>query len=140
MKELTAYLNFDGNAREAMTFYSKCLGAELCTMLWSAAPPGQCEVPPEAKDRIMHASLTKGSVILMAADTFPGTPFQKGNNFTININCESRQESERLFAALGEKGKVIMPLQDMFWGSFWGMLTDQFGINWMFSFEHPKKG
>ena len=140
MKGIHVYLNFDGNCREAMKFYEKCLGGELFIMPFSEGPKqfGFSDFPKEAHDRIMHASLTKGSVILMASDTMPGMPFQQGNNFAVSINCESLQEIQRLFGALGEKGKVTMPLQDAFWGSHFGMLTDQFGINWMFSFEKPK--
>ncbi len=135
MKEITTYLIFDGNCREAMTFYKRCLAAELHLMPFSE---GQCDFPEEAKDRIMHASLTKGPAVLMASDTMPGMPFQQGNNFSVSINCESLEEIERLFTALGEKGKVTMPLQDVFWGARFGMLTDQFGINWMVNFEHPR--
>ena len=89
---------------------------------------------------IAHASLTKEAPILMASDAMPGMPFTQGNNFWVNINCESLPEIERLFTALGEKGKVVMPLQDMFWGAHFGMLTDQFGINWMFNYERSKVG
>ena len=135
MKEITTYLMFDGNCREAMTFYEKCLGADLQIMPFSEAPG---DFPPAAKDRVMHASLTRGQANLMASDTMPGMPLQQGNNFSVSINCESLQEIERLFTAFGENGKVTMPLQDTFWGARFGMLTDQFGINWMFNFELPK--
>jgi PhnB protein len=74
----------------------------------------------------------------MASDTMPGMPFQQGNNFAINIACESVEEIDKFFAALGEKGKVIMALQETFWAARFGMLTDQFGIGWMFNFEKPK--
>ena len=140
MKEINTYLTFDGNCREAMTFYGKCLGAELSIMPFSDAP---CDLPAagnDAKDRVMHARLAKGAAILMASDTVPGMPLQQGNNFSVSVNCESLQEIERLFTAFGEKGKVTMPLEDTFWGARFGMLTDQFGINWMFHFEHPKQG
>ena len=139
MKDMNTYLNFDGNCREAMTFYEKCLGAELSIMPYSAGE-GQCDFPPEAKDKVMHARLTKGQAVLMASDTTPGMPYQQGNNFSININCESLEEIERLFTAFREKGKVTVPLQDTFWGARFGMLTDQFGVNWMFNFELSKKG
>jgi PhnB protein len=135
MKEISTYLTFDGSCREAMKFYAKCLGAELQLMPFSEGPG---EVPKEAGDRILHAKLTKGLAVLMASDTMPGMPLQRGNNFSVSINCESLQEIEELFTALGEKGKVSMPLQDAFWGARFGMLTDQFGINWMFNFEKPK--
>lgn len=136
MKDFTIYLTFDGNCREAMEFYAKCLEAELNVTPFSE---GQCDVPKEASDRIMHARLTKGSAVLMASDTAPGMPFQQGDNFSICVNCESLQEIERLFTAIGENGRVTMQLQDTFWGARFGMLSDRFGINWMFNFEHPKQ-
>jgi PhnB protein len=135
MKDLTAYLNFDGNCRQAMKFYERCLGGELYMMPLSETPGDH---PKEAKDRIMHARLAKGSASLMASDTMPGMPFTPGNNVSLAIGCESLQETEKLFAALGENGKVTMPLQDTFWGARFGMLIDQFGIHWMFNFEKPK--
>jgi PhnB protein len=137
MKSATTYLMFDGNAHEAMTFYAKCLDAQLEMSKFSEAP---CDSPAAAKDRIMHASLTNGKVGLMASDTMPGMPFQVGNNFSIAIHCDSVAEADKLFADLGQKGKVTMPLQDTFWGAYFGMVTDQFGVNWMFNFEKPKQG
>ena len=136
MKELTTYLNFDGNCREAMTFYAKCLGAELQMMPFSEAPIAS---PKESKDRIMHARLSKGAAVLMASDAMPGMPFQQANNFAIATTCESPQEIEKLFAALSEKGKVTMPLQETFWAARFGMLTDQFGVNWMFNLYKPQQ-
>ena len=135
MKEIVTYLNFNGNCRDAMKFYERCLGGELHMMPFSEVPGNH---PPEAKDRIMHARLTNGSAVLMASDTMPGMPFQQGTNFAIAVMCQSQEELERFFNAVSEKGKVTMPLQDTFWGARFGMLTDQFGINWMFNFEKPK--
>src|SRR5712692_7080102 len=105
MKEVVTHLNFDGNRREAKDSYRKCFGAELYLMPFSEAPGDLPKQAQEAKDRIMHASLTKGFRLLMAADTMPGMPLQQGNNFTVSIQCESLQEIESLFTALGEKGK-----------------------------------
>jgi PhnB protein len=135
MKEVVTYLTFDGNCRQAMTFYQKCLGAELLLHPFSEMPGNH---PPEAKDRIMHARLSKGSTLLMASDTMPGVPLRQGNNFSISIQCESAHEIDTLFAALSQGGKVTMPLQDQFWGARFGMLQDQFGIQWMLNFEHPR--
>ena len=137
MKEINTYLTFDGNCREAMEFYKQCLGAELQMMPFSEA---QGELGRESKDRVMHARLSKGSTLLMASDTMPGHPYQQGNNFSVSVQCESLAEIEGFFAALGEKGKVTMALQGTFWGARFGMLTDRFGVNWMFNFEHPKQG
>ena len=137
MKQILTYLNFDGNCREAMTFYARCLGGELYIMPFSEAP---MDTRKEDKDRIMHATVSKnGTALLMASDTMPGTPFQQGTNFAICVAPESLEETERLFNAISENGKVTMPLQDTFWGARFGMLTDQFGINWMFNFEKPKQ-
>jgi PhnB protein len=136
MKDINTYLTFDGNCREAMTFYEKCLGAELHMMPFSQAPH---EFPKEQKDLIMHAQLKKGSAVLMASDGMGDAPVRQGNNFSVAIQCDSLQEIEKLFTAFSEKGTVVMPLQDQFWGARFGMLTDQFGIQWMFNFELPKK-
>ncbi|HTC34404.1 MAG TPA: VOC family protein [Bryobacteraceae bacterium] len=136
VKGIFTYLNFDGNCREAMQFYAKCLGAELQLSPFSDMPGNTA---PEAKDRIVHARLAKGSSLLLASDTQPGMPFQQGSNFSVSVQCESVQEIDTFFAAFSAKGAVAMPLQDMFWGARFGMLTDQFGIRWMFNFEHPKQ-
>jgi PhnB protein len=135
MKEITTYLTFDGNCRQAMEFYKRCLGGELFLMPLSDSLG---ETPKEAKDRIMHANLRNGSVALMASDRWGEHPYQTGNNFSICIASESLAETETLFAALGEKGTVTMALQDTFWGARFGTLVDQFGINWMINFEKPK--
>jgi PhnB protein len=139
VKGAITYLNFDGNCRDAMTFYGKCLQADPDFTPFSAGPP---ELPPVVKtapDRILHAELTCGPVVLMASDTLPGMSLQIGNNFSICIDCETRPETERLFAALSENGEVTMPLHDAFWGGRFGMLTDQFGISWMLSFRAPSQ-
>lgn len=132
MKEFNTYLNFDKNCRQAMEFYAKCLGADLQIMPFSQGP---MEVSAESKDLVLHARLTKGSQVIMACDCPPGMALQQGNNFSINIVCDSREEVDKLFAALSEKGKAVMPAQDMFWGAYFGMITDQFGVNWMFNYE-----
>jgi PhnB protein len=137
MKAINVYLTFDGNCREAMEFYKKCFGGELYMMRFSEAP-ADLKLPKESKDRIIHAKLTAGSAVLMASDTMPGMEFQHGNNFSVYVDCESEQEIKKLFAAVGKSGKVTMPLQDTFWGAYFGVLTDRFGISWMFSLEKPR--
>jgi PhnB protein len=117
-----------------MRFYEGCMGGDLQLMPFSEM---QGEYPKEAKDRVMHARLSKGPLVLMASDTMPGTPHQPGNNFSICIQCDSTEELERLFKAFSEGGTISMPLQDTFWGARFGMLKDRFGIHWMFNFEKP---
>lgn len=137
MKQLNVYLNFDGNCSEAMKFYQKSLKADLKIMPFSEMPAGHC--PPGAKDRVMHARLEKGNAILMASDTMPGQAFKTGNNFAVSIDCETKKEVDEFSNALKEGGVVMMPNQDMFWGAYFGMVTDKFGINWMFNCELEKK-
>ena len=139
MKEINTYLMFNGNCRQAMTFYQKALGAELQLMTYGEAPADMPkDMSQDSKDRIIHARLSKGAAVLMASDTPPGKECPAGSNFSVSIACESKAEVDRFFATLGEKGKVTMPLQDTFWNAYFGMLTDQFGINWMFNFEKPR--
>ena len=137
MKAFHTYLNFDGSTREAMSFYQKCLDAKLSPQTFRDA---KIDVPKGAEDRIVHARLEKGDQVLMASDTTPGMPFTPGTNFSISIQCESLPEIEKLFSAFSQGGKVTMPLQDTFWNARFGMLADRFGVNWMFNYEHPRKG
>jgi PhnB protein len=131
MKHAHPFLAFDGNCREAMTFYQQCLGAKLFLLTYGEAP---FESPPEAAERILHSTLSNEErVLLMAADTMPGAPFQPGNNFSIFLECESREEIDRVFAALAESGTITMPLQDTFWHARFGTLTDRFGVRWSFN-------
>ena len=141
MKEVVTYLNFEGNTRDAMTFYAHALGAEL--ELISFADHMGANLPKEmeaSKDGIMHARLSKASkTLLMASDAMPSMPLQSATNFSISVHCESAEEIEKFFAALSAGASIRMPLQDASWGARFGMLTDRFGIQWMFNYEHPKK-
>jgi PhnB protein len=131
------YLTFNGNCRDAMIFYERCFGGELHLMPFSDAPGN---FPKEARDRVMHASLVKDGIpVVMASDSMPGGSVTTGDNLSICLSPKSPEELERLFSALGEKGTVTSPLQDTFWGARFGTLKDQFGINWMFNYEKPKK-
>ena len=137
VKSFQPYLNFDGNTREAMEFYHKCLGGNLSIQTFGdVRAPG----PPGSENRVMHARLDRGNAVLMASDTMPGMQFNAGNNVHVNVDCESVEEIERIFKAMSEGGNVVMPLADQFWGAKFGMLVDKFGMHWMFNCELPKKG
>lgn len=137
MVGINAYLTFNGNCREAMQFYQKCLGADLQLMTFGESDP---HCPAGMKDRIMHARLVKGSAVLMASDVGPGMPFQQGiNNFSISLNFDNAPEIEKTYAALSEGGHVTMALQETFWAARFGMLADRFGVNWMLNFEKARK-
>ncbi len=138
MKNMNTYLIFEGNCRQAMGFYKKCLGGVLYMMPYSQAPG--CEnLLTKTKNWIIHARLTIKSQVLMASDTRPDMPVKEGNNFFISINCESIKETEKIFKALRAKGTVEMPPQETFFATRFAMLTDQFGIKWMLNFEKPEK-
>ena len=136
MKEMNAYLIFDGNCREALKFYARCTGGDLHLSTFAEAPG---DFPPEAQESIMHARLAKGTAVIMASDTMPGHPYIVGNNVWVAIKGESAEETEKLFAAFSENGKVVMPVGETFWAVRFGMLTDQFGVNWMFNFEKSRQ-
>lgn len=129
------YLHFDGDCREAMNFYGQCLGAEPNFTPYSAGPSDLIAAAPDAAERILHAEFTSGPVVLMASDVLPEMPFQRGNNFSISIACESEEELTRLFQAFGDGGQVKIALHDAFWGGRFGMLTDRFGIHWLFTYR-----
>jgi PhnB protein len=134
MKPLTPYLFFAGNAREAMEFYKECFGGKLEVMTYADAPedacPGGTKPTDETRDKVMHACLTTGDLILMASDNPVGAPVV-GDNISISIQPKDIPETERLFNALSEGGEVTMPLADTFWGAHFGMLKDKYGFHWM---------
>jgi PhnB protein len=134
MKEILAYLNFDGNCRQAMEFYSKCLGGELYVMTFAES---KMKTPPGAEDRLAHARVKSGTAVLMASDLPPGMTHKPGSNIALSLNCDSAEEAERVFAALSEGGKITMPIQQTFWALRFGGFTDQFGINWMINYYDP---
>jgi PhnB protein len=131
MKSFQPYLNFDGNTREAMTFYHQALGGDFFIQTFAEANvPG----PPGSENRIMHAAITKGVAILMASDTMPGHEFAMGTNVHVNIDCDDVADAERCFNALSGGASITMPLQETFWAKRFGMLVDKFGVHWMFNY------
>lgn len=135
MAQLGPYLTFDGNCAEAMNFYKEVFGGELRMQKFGDAP---MDSPADSKDRIMHAHLGNGAFNLLDSDGMPGQAPIQGNNVTLNVGSETKEEQEKYFNKLAEGGKVTMPLQDTFWGANFGMLTDKFGMHWMFNTEHKK--
>lgn len=129
MKPLVPYLFFNGNCREAMTFYRDCLGGNLELMTYADGPKDN-PCLKAATDKIMHGCLRDGAFSLMASDMLDDEPAQ-GNNVHLNIECESIAETQKLFKALGDGGEIKMPLADTFWGAHFGLLIDKFGMRWM---------
>lgn len=133
MSKITPYLFFDGNCREAMDFYHECLGGELKTQT-VAESPAAANMPKEAGPKIMHSTLDKGSLSLMASDMLGGKP-SSGNTICLTLVCESEEEIKAYFAALSRGGKVTSPLKTEFWGGTFGQLDDKYGFHWMLSYD-----
>ncbi len=135
MAKLNSYLNFDGTCEEAFNFYKSVFGGEFLGGVYKMKDMQGMEIPEEAKELVMHVGLPIGEDMLMGSDVMPGRPFTMGNNNYISIFPESREEADRLFAALSEDGEVEMPMEDQFWGDYFGSLKDKFGVYWMVNFN-----
>lgn len=144
MATVNVYLTFNGNCREAFDFYKSVFGGEYPYVgTFGEMPPvdGK-EIPEEDKNKIMHITLPiSRETMLLGSDTGRewGSHHQQGNNFSISINAESKEEADQLFNGLSEGGTVTMPMEDTFWGAYFGMFTDKFGISWMVNYDDPAK-
>lgn len=144
MATVNTYLTFEGNCEAAFNFYKAAFGTSFKDFNRFGEMPPQEGMPPlseEMKNRIMHVSMPVSvETILMGSDTLPGMSpsLTFGNNFSISLGVNSKEEADKLCAALSERGKITMPLEETFWGAYFGMWTDQFGINWMVNFDMPK--
>lgn len=132
---LQVYFVLNGNAKEAIDFYSGVFGSEAKIMTFGEAPPQPgYQLPEEAKDRIMHAHLEIEGNIVMFSDTFPGQPYTVGNNITLAIVTEDLDKLQRYYDQLKEGGKVGMELQETFWSKAYGQVTDKFGVEWQLNY------
>lgn len=139
MNALTPYLTFNGNARAAMEFYKECLGGDMFMQTFGESPMG-ADMPEGDKNLVMHASVTNGALVIMASDCRPGEPAVIGNNVSLSITGTSKDQLTDVFNKISAGGHTTMPLQDTFWGAYFGMCTDKFGINWMFNFDYEQQG
>ncbi|SKD09939.1 PhnB protein [Chitinophaga ginsengisegetis] len=143
MATTNIYLTFNGNCEEAFNFYKSVFGGEFSHVArFGEMPPDEsCQVSEAEKNKIMHISLPIGSSVLMGSDTGEqwATSFAQGNNFSVSVSADSKAEAEKLFGGLAKYGQITMPLADTFWGSYFGMIVDQFAINWMVGFDDPSK-
>ncbi|MDB5593287.1 MAG: hypothetical protein JWM36_248 [Hyphomicrobiales bacterium] len=136
--QLNHYLFLDGRCEEAFARYQQVLGGTLLAMIRHTGTPAEEHVPPEWRDKIMHACLETNGQRLMGSDTPPGRGSPLGG-FSIQIAAGSVEEAERVFAALGQGGTIAMPIGQTFWAERFGMLTDAFGVPWMIIFEGAVK-
>ncbi|MGI8469744.1 MAG: VOC family protein [Pyrinomonadaceae bacterium] len=139
MATINPYLDFDGNAEEAFNFYKSVFGGEFITLQRFKDMPEADKVSKSDGEKIMHISLPIGRKnVLMASDACEsmGRSITVGNNFYISIQADSKEEAADLFTGLSEGGKVEMPLGDTFWGAYFGMFSDKFGIKWMVNYDY----
>jgi PhnB protein len=138
IKKVNPYLNFNGTADKAIKLYESALGAKVETVMRFGEMP-DAKFGPDDKNRVMHAALQLGDGgVVMISDTMPDSPTTIGTNAYVALHFDDAAETASRFDALAAGGKVTMPLADTFWGAKFGMLTDAFGINWMFNCELKK--
>lgn len=143
MKAVNPYLNFPGTSEQAFLFYRSVFGGEFAVLMRFGDMPGGDHTSAQDRDKIMHVSLPlPNGTILMATDSCDsrGHQLQVGNNFYICLDCDDEAEVTKLFGALTAGGKVEMSPQKTFWGAFFAMGTDRFGVQWMFQYCYPKAG
>ncbi len=124
------YLLFNGRCQEAFTFYAECLGGKIEAMLPHAGTPAEGHVPPEWREKIMHARLSLGEDVFMGSDAPPGH-FEQPKGFSVTIQLTDPAEADRIFRRLSDGATVTMPIQQTFWATRFGMLVDRFGTPWM---------
>ncbi|WP_234108587.1 VOC family protein [Chryseobacterium sp. R2A-55] len=145
MAQVNAYLTFNGNCEEAFNFYKSVFGGEFPYIgHFGDMPPSEDgkQVAEADKDKIMHVSLPiSQETILMGSDTGGewASNHVAGNNISLSVNTDSKEEADRIFNGLSAGGKITMPLAETFWGAYFGMWTDKFGIHWMVNYDDPEK-
>jgi PhnB protein len=144
MATVNVYLTFNGNCEDAFLFYQSVFGGEFPYLGRFKDMPQEDgnKADPALAEKIMHISLPiSKETCLMGSDTGGewASSFKEGNNFSISINADTKEEADRLFNGLSAGGKVTMPMDQTFWGDYFGMWQDKFGINWMVSFNENQK-
>lgn len=134
------YLNFDGNCKAAFDFYKSVFGNEFSHISTFGEMPPQADMPidEDMKNRIMHVALPiSAETQLMGSDTGGewSKHYKQGNNFSISVNNSNVEEAKQIFEKLSQNGQITMPMEKTFWGAYFGMLIDQFGINWQVNCE-----
>lgn len=133
--KINPYLLFAGQCEEAFKFYEKLMGGKIEFMMSFANSPGQDQVPPEWRGKVMHARMSTPGGVLMGSDPPPGRQ-QKAQGFSVSLSVDDPAEAERIYQGLAEGAiTVTMPIQETFWAKRFGMLTDRFGIPWMINCE-----
>ena len=139
MATINTYLHSDGNTEAAFNFYKSVFGGEFTVFQRysdASGQPGSHPTEESEKEKILHVSLPIGKEnVLMGTDSVKsmGHHLVVGNNISVSVSTESKEETEKIFKGLSEGGQVTLPLADTFWGAYFGMCKDRFGIHWMVS-------
>lgn len=132
--QIHSYLTFNGNCREAMTFYQQCLGGKLSFQTVGESPLAN-KLPKQMKNSILHAMLSNENLVLMATDMVQEAGLIQGNNIALSLSCNSELEIKTCYEKLSAGGKANHPLENSFWGALFGDLTDKFGNHWILNFK-----
>ena len=141
MASVNPYLNFHGNTEEAFNFYRSVFGGEFLALQRFSDTEHGASLPDHEKNMIMHIALPFGNGnIIMGTDTLASTgqTLEKGNNVSLCVTPDTKEEGERLFKGLSQGGTVTLPYEKAFWGAYFGMLTDKFGVQWMINYDEKK--
>lgn len=146
MAQVSIYLNFQGNTAEAFNFYKSVFNTEFSSPIMymkdmPAGENGPMPLPENEMNAVMHVALPiLGGTTIMGTDMLEsmGHKLVLGNNMTISLGPDSKEETDRLFAALSEGGSDIAPMRQEFWG-YWGCCVDRFGVRWMFNFSNQQQ-
>lgn len=140
MNTINPYLNFEGHCEEAFNFYRSVFGGEFIQVSKFKDMPAEFPISEAEKEKLMHIGLViNKETIIHGSDTsaqYAGR-FKMGTNISLTVNTDNKGEADRVFVALSAGGKVDMPMSQTFWGAYFGMFTDKFGIQWMVSYEKP---
>jgi len=132
--KMSTYVNFAGTCAKAFRFYEKHLGGKIGMMMTHGQAPDQTRVKPDWKDLVLHARIAMAGTELMGADIPTAQPMRSAY---LTLGVDSDAEAERIFSALSDGGKVLMPMQETFFATRFGQVQDRFGINWMIIHERP---
>jgi len=136
MTRMYTYVNFPGKCAEAFRFYEKHLGGKITMLMTHGQAPDQSKVNPAWKDLVLHARMSLGGTDLMGAD-IPQAEAMRSAYLTLLVDSDA--EAERVFAALGDGGQILMPIAETFFATRFGQVRDRFGVNWMILRERPRE-
>lgn len=138
MASVNPYLHFNGNTEEAFNFYKSVFGGEFPMVMRYKDAPAEHKMGESNGEKIMHISLPIGQGTMLMGNDVPEMYGNAiiGTNFYISINTENEEEASKLFNGLSTDGHIMMPLEKTFWGAYFGMLKDKFGVQWMVNYDY----